>query len=171
MAKYVYNKHDANILCRLSDGSKTFEFRSAAVDKLSGAIISNGFTTVSDEDILALEKGSRVYDRYVKRGLLVVKDEIPSELKSIPEQLASAQAEIAALNAKIAELNPSKALEEATVEITALKKSNAALQEANADLEATAKELSQQLAEVVAELEEAKKPAPDDAAKTESEEK
>ena len=112
MAKFVHNKSDAVILCRTKNGKKAITFKNATTDKMTGAVTFAGFTPISDDDLALLsdaEKGSVVFDRYSKRGMLVVVDSIPAEYQTVADQLsavtgelASAKEEIEALKADLA---------------------------------------------------------------------
>ena len=155
MAKFVHNKSDAVILCRTKDGKKAITFKNATTDKMTGAITFAGFTPISDDDLALLsdaEKGSVVFDRYSKRGMLVVVDSIPAEYQTVADQLSAvtdelvaAKEEIKALKGKLEEVLSSDRKDE----LAEAKKENEAL-------DARLSSVTEELTSVTSALEAAK---------------
>ena len=114
--KYIQNTYSADIGITLKENGrflKTMTFARYQLDKVSGQVVSDGFTEVEDEDLKLLEKNG-AFQLLIQKGKLVVKDEAPLKAGSFEQMLAlKAQVKeqeetIAALRAEIAELKGGK---------------------------------------------------------------
>lgn len=107
MSKYIQNTHSVNIQIDLrEDGRflKSIIFQRYNTDRITGQVVSDGFTEVSDEDYARLAK-SRAYGLVVKSGRLVEHDKAPLRAGSF-EQILEAQQrikELEELNAQLTE--------------------------------------------------------------------
>lgn len=107
MSKYIQNTHSVNIQIDLrEDGRflKSIIFQRYNTDRITGQVVSDGFTEVSDEDYARLSK-SRAYGLVVKSGRLVEHDKAPLRAGSF-EQILEAQQrikELEELNAQLTE--------------------------------------------------------------------
>lgn len=107
MSKYIQNTHSVNIQIDLrEDGRflKSIIFQRYNTDRITGQVISDGFTEVSDEDYARLSK-SRAYGLVVKSGRLVEHDKAPLRAGSFEQILEARQRieELEALNAQLTE--------------------------------------------------------------------
>jgi len=117
--KYVYvqNKHNAPIQAnaRGGDGAIVFtkKFMPLLTEKWSGKVIHNGYEKLTEEEYTQLKETSKTFKHFSEKlKLLVVHEDIPSDLKTPHEALVEARKEAKQTAAKI------KALED---EITTLK--------------------------------------------------
>lgn len=107
MSKYIQNTHSVNIQIDLrEDGRflKSIIFQRYNTDRITGQVISDGFTEVSDEDYARLSK-SKAYGLVVKSGRLVEHDKAPLRAGSFEQILEARQRieELEALNAQLTE--------------------------------------------------------------------
>lgn len=107
MSKYIQNTHSVNIQIDLrEDGRflKSIIFQRYNTDRITGQVISDGFTEVSDEDYARLSK-SRAYGLVVKSGRLVEHDKAPLRAGSFEQILEARQRieELEKLNAELTE--------------------------------------------------------------------
>lgn len=106
--KYIQNTYtsDIQIMLKKPDGRplKSVVFARYQLDRLSGQIVSDGYTEVSDEDMELLNKNG-AFKLLVDKKKLVIKNEAPLKAGSF-EQMLDLKAENAALkeeNAKLKE--------------------------------------------------------------------
>lgn len=107
MSKYIQNTHSVNIQIDLrEDGRflKSIIFQRYNTDRITGQVVSDGFTEVSDEDYARLSK-SRAYGLVVKSGRLVEHDKAPLRAGSFEQILEARQRieELETLNAELTE--------------------------------------------------------------------
>ena len=107
MSKYIQNTHSVNIQIDLrEDGRflKSIVFERYNTDRITGQVVSDGFTEVSDEDYARL-KASRAYGLVVKSGRLVEHDKAPLRAGSFEQILEARQRieELEQLNAQLTE--------------------------------------------------------------------
>ena len=103
--KYIQNTYTADIQIVLKEDGrflKNMVFSRYQLDKLSGQIISDGFTEVDAEDLKLLEKNG-AFNLLVQKKKLVVKDEAPLKAGSF-EQLLELKTKVKALEAENAAL-------------------------------------------------------------------
>lgn len=96
--KYIQNTYTADIQIVLKEDGrflKNMVFTRYQLDKLSGQVISDGFTEVDAEDLKLLEKNG-AFKLLVQKKKLVVKDEAPLKAGSF-EQLLELKTKVKAL--------------------------------------------------------------------------
>ena len=113
--KYVQNTYtaDIQIIAKVEGRQKNYTFAHYQRDKISGQVISDGFTEVTDADLEILNANG-AFKLLVDKKRLILKDEAPLKAGSF-EQLLDLKAKvkeqeetIAALRAEIAELKGEK---------------------------------------------------------------
>lgn len=88
--KYIQNTYTADIGIVLKDNGrflKNMTFARYQLDKVSGQVVSDGFTEVEDEDLKLLEANG-AFQLLVKKGKLVIKNEAPLKAGSFEQMLA-----------------------------------------------------------------------------------
>ena len=102
--KYVRNTDNAGIHCKIpSDKTKVFIFKQKKFDKKNNVLLSNGYTEISEEDLVLLEKESQTFNYYTKLNKLTVVDSLPQESMSAEQLISTLRAEIAVLRRAVKE--------------------------------------------------------------------
>jgi chromosome segregation ATPase len=96
--RYIYNRHIAPITANARDAKGrvlfTKTFLPEQVNATTGAVISTGYTILTDEEYKLLNESSMTFTVYRdKHKLLVEYDDMPAELKSPQEALVEARRE------------------------------------------------------------------------------
>lgn len=99
--KYIECRHSNLVRCKTKDS--TFDFYPFILNKYTGTPDHTGFTAVTEEQLAALEKESKVFAGFVKQKLLLVRDEVPASSQTPQGLLAQKDAEIAKLRKELAE--------------------------------------------------------------------
>jgi chromosome segregation ATPase len=171
--KFIRNTDDATIVCKISsDKNKSFVFRNRKFDKRNNVVLSNGYTEVTDDDLLLLQKESSTFNTYMKMNKLSIVDGLPQEAMSTEQLVMSLKTENANLKKLIKELQSSssekpseenqKALQDA---LTAIEKLQIELQEISdkaEEQERMIEALDAQLAAMQEELNEVASDAPEE---------
>ena len=107
--KYIQNTYrsDIQIIVKVDGRTKNYVFAHYQIDKISGQVISDGFTEVSDDDLKVLETNG-AFKLLVEKGKLNVKDEAPLKAGSF-EQLLDLKAKVKALEEENAALKAENA--------------------------------------------------------------
>lgn len=107
--KYVECRHTALVRCKYTaeGGEKTtIDFYPFTINKYTGQPATTGFTQISGDVLALLEKESRVFSAFVKQGLLIVCDELPSSAMTPQAIIVSKDQKIAELQAQLAGVKP-----------------------------------------------------------------
>lgn len=114
--KYIQNTYSADIqiVLKKSDGRflKNIVFTRYQLDRMTGQVVSDGYTEVEDEDLALLQENG-AFKLLVDKKKLVVKDEAPlkagsfEQMLNLKQRVADLEAENAKLKAENAELKAS----------------------------------------------------------------
>lgn len=106
--KFIRNNHYALIKCRVKsdkDGvDKVFEFYPEAKDKYNGQYTHTGYTEISDAELDLLRLHSKVFTQSVGNKRLLIRDDVPSNMKSPAQMIGALKRQIADLTRENEEL-------------------------------------------------------------------
>lgn len=99
---YVECKHSALVRCKF--GNEQIDFYPTIVDRYTGMLKYSGFTQLTDTQLKALKKDSKVFNAFVKQKKLIIHNDIPASAQTPQEQLARKDKRIYELEQEIVAL-------------------------------------------------------------------
>lgn len=99
--KFIRNNHYALIKCRVKSEKdsvdKVFEFYPETKDKYNGQYTHTGYTEISDAELNLLRLHSKVFTQSVENKRLLIRDDVPSNMKSPAQMISALKRQIADL--------------------------------------------------------------------------